>query len=166
MLIENGRALAYALVNRQRIDFGEWSSALPLGGSVDNVGIVDDKQAVLADAEFAVVIENSANYVSEKLFDAMFAGCVPLYVGPPLSSVGIPDDVAVQLGGAARARDFVDAVHTLGAEEKSRVLRAGAEWLAGQESYATWAMPNALARLVDAIDDNIGPESTNEMRSA
>lgn len=159
VLVENGRALAYAIVNRQRIDLAEWSTALPLDGTVDNVGIVGDKQAVLAAAEFGIVIENSASYVSEKLFDAMFAGCVPLYVGPPLRSVGIPDDVAVQLGAGARPDDFVHAIRTLSEAEKQRVRAAGAAWLAGDEAYRTWAMPHALARLAKAIDANITTEA-------
>lgn len=149
--IENARALAYALVNRQRIDLGEWSGRLPLDGSVDSVGIVADKQALLAAHEFAVVIENSANYVSEKLFDAVGAGCVPLYVGPPLSAMGIPDDVAIQLGRAPRPGDFTAAVRSLSGSRKNLVRRAGSHWLASDQSFQTWAMPHALDRLASEI---------------
>ncbi|MFC5503408.1 hypothetical protein ACFPJ4_14260 [Lysinimonas soli] len=153
--IENARALAYAIVKRERIDPGEWSSRLPLGGSVNNVGIVADKQAVLAEHEFAVVIENSANYVSEKLFDAVMAGCVPLYVGPPLQHMGIPDDVAIQLGRAPKPEAFTETVRTLGTAQKAGVLRAGAAWLADDQTYQTWAMPHALVRLANEIHQTI-----------
>lgn len=153
--IENGRAVAYALVNHQKIDLAEWNRGLPLDGSVTDVGTVSDKQAVLADCEFAVVIENSATYFSEKLFDVIAAGCVPLYVGPPLADLAIPDGVAVQLDVAARPADFIDAVLRLGAEQKDRVLQSGREWLAEESTWQTWAMPGALERLAKAIDSTI-----------
>lgn len=153
--IENARSLAYAVLNRQRVDLGEWSGRLPLDGSVNNVGIVADKQAVLAEHEFAVVIENSANYVSEKLFDAVVAGCVPLYVGPPLQHMGIPDDVAIQLGRAPKPEAFAETVRTLGTAQKAGVLRAGAAWLADDQTYQTWAMPHALVRLANEIHQRI-----------
>jgi hypothetical protein len=158
-LVENGRAFAYAAVNRQRIDLGEWNKGLPLDGTVDNIGIVPDKHRIFLQSEFAVVIENSADYVSEKLFDAMFAGCIPLYVGPELGTLGIPDGVAIQLGATARPDDFIAAVRNLSAAQKSAVIQAGREWLAEESSYQTWAMPNALRRLASAIDTNINKGS-------
>lgn len=155
LLAHNATAVAYAAINGQAIDPREWARPLPLAGSVDNIGIVDDKQAVLASSEFAVVIENSANYVSEKLFDALVAGCVPLYVGPSLSALGIADGLAVQLGANARPRDFTSAVQKLTDSDKSKILGAGRDWLGEQSTWDRWAMPSALAQLARAIDSNI-----------
>lgn len=42
-----------------------------------------------------VVIENSREYVSEKLFDAIQLGCIPVYCGAPLHKLGIPDDIVM-----------------------------------------------------------------------
>lgn len=153
LLVENARAIAYAVINREVVDLREWARAVPTTGSITYLGKVDDKEEVLLDAEFAVVIENSATYVSEKLFDAVIAGCVPLYVGPPLGDYGIPESVAVLL--PPRANAFTDAVRTLTPEQKKAVLDAGAAWLASDETYRRWAMPHALARLADAIHEAI-----------
>ena len=149
--IENARALGYAILNRQRIDLGEWAGRLPLQGSVDNIGIIADKQSELAKHEFAIVIENSANYVSEKLFDAVAAGCVPLYVGPPLEHMGIPGEVAIQLGRAPRSGEFTDAVRAVSDSQRSAVRRAGSQWLADERTVRAWAMPYALDRLASEI---------------
>lgn len=46
---------------------------------------VEDKFSFLRRFRFALVIENSMAYTSEKVFDALLAGVVPIYVGPPLS---------------------------------------------------------------------------------
>lgn len=153
VLVENARAIAYAVLNREVVDLREWARTVPTTGSITHFGKVDDKAAVLLDAEFAVVIENSATYVSEKLFDAVIADCVPLYVGPPLADYGIPEAVAVILPPKASA--FTDAVRTLTSEQKKAVLDAGAAWLASDETYRRWAMPNALARLADEIHTSI-----------
>jgi hypothetical protein len=41
--------------------------------------------------KYAIVIENSADFVSEKLFDCVSAGCLVLYVGPNLDEFNIRD---------------------------------------------------------------------------
>jgi hypothetical protein len=48
-------------------------------------GSIDDKLALLASYRFALALENTrfAGYVSEKLFDCLVAGCIPVYDGAP-----------------------------------------------------------------------------------
>lgn len=52
------------------------------------LGQCEDKFEVLRNYRFCIVIENSADFVSEKLFDAVSMGCLPLYVGPNLLEFG------------------------------------------------------------------------------
>jgi hypothetical protein len=44
---------------------------------------------------YALVIENSAEYMSEKLMEALFAGCIPIYVGPDPQEYGIPKELVI-----------------------------------------------------------------------
>lgn len=47
-------------------------------------GSVEDKASVYSDSKFAFCYENTKNlknYITEKIFDAMMAGCVPIYWG-------------------------------------------------------------------------------------
>lgn len=60
-------------------------------------GKTEDKNKTLSMYKIAVVIENSADFVSEKLFDAVRAGCVTVYVGPSLEKYGIPNSSAIQV---------------------------------------------------------------------
>ena len=46
--------------------------------------------------KFALVIENELSYMSEKLFDAFFAGCIPIYIGPDIAHYGIPKGLVIQ----------------------------------------------------------------------
>lgn len=60
------------------------------------LGEVEDKKEVLSKYKYSIVIENSSDYLSEKLFDAIFSGCIPIYVGPNLTNYEIPDYLYVQ----------------------------------------------------------------------
>ena len=52
------------------------------------------KLAVMSDYKFCICFENSIypGYISEKIFDAFSAGCVPIYYGAPDISSYVPDD--------------------------------------------------------------------------
>lgn len=58
-------------------------------------GPVEDKLATMSNYKYALVIENSAEYMSEKLMEALFAGCIPVYVGPNPEEYGIPKDLVI-----------------------------------------------------------------------
>lgn len=55
-----------------------------------------DKSAVLSKYKVSLVIENETTYLSEKLFDALASGCIPVYVGPKVQDYGIPDGLVFQ----------------------------------------------------------------------
>lgn len=54
------------------------------------IGPVESAVAFLEKYRVAVVIENEATYTSEKLFNALLAGCVCVYVGPDLRQEDFP----------------------------------------------------------------------------
>jgi len=58
-------------------------------------GETSNKIETMSEYKFALVIENSIDYVSEKLIDAIIAGSIPIYVGPNLENFGIPQKVAI-----------------------------------------------------------------------
>lgn len=60
------------------------------------LGKTDNKLETISQYRVSLVIENSAEFMSEKLFDAFLAGSMPVYVGPPLKSFGIPSSLAFE----------------------------------------------------------------------
>jgi len=52
----------------------------------ESKGEVIDKFETYQKYKYALIIENDSTYVSEKLFDALAAGCLPIYVGPVVIS--------------------------------------------------------------------------------
>jgi hypothetical protein len=61
------------------------------------LGTCNDKNETLSRYKIAIVIENSADFISEKLFDSIRAGCVTVYVGPSLEKYGISSGSAIQV---------------------------------------------------------------------
>jgi hypothetical protein len=58
-------------------------------------GPVNTKQSVLLDSKFCICFENARDirgYFTEKIFDCLFAGCVPIYWGEPDIARWIPQE--------------------------------------------------------------------------
>jgi hypothetical protein len=55
-----------------------------------------DKRVCVERYKYSLVIENSADYLSEKLFDAFFTKTLPIYVGPNLDKYGIPSNLVIE----------------------------------------------------------------------
>lgn len=62
-------------------------------------GPIQDKHILMQDSKFALIIENSKRIVTEKMFDAVINGAIPLYFGPDLKSVGLPPGIAIEISG-------------------------------------------------------------------
>jgi len=75
----------------KKIDMGEFH--LPMQFNSRNlhlVGPVESELKFLNQFEWSLVVENEATYLSEKLFNALAAGTIPLYLGPTLDAYKIP----------------------------------------------------------------------------
>jgi hypothetical protein len=58
-------------------------------------GITNNKKSTLNNYKFAIVIENSKNYISEKLFESLDSQCIVLYIGANLNKK-LHNDRAIQ----------------------------------------------------------------------
>lgn len=61
------------------------------------MGELRDKMSLKGKYKVMLVIENSPDYMSEKLFDAFWLGSIPVYAGPQASDYGIPSDLVIQV---------------------------------------------------------------------
>ena len=84
---------------------------------------------VLHDYRFSLVIENSNEYVSEKLVDAILAGTIPLYVGADLSKFGFSEKIAKVC--LPNVLDIKRAMRDLQNDQELQklILRSGQEFL-------------------------------------
>jgi hypothetical protein len=60
-------------------------------------GPTEDKMTTMSHYKYALVIENDLFSLTEKLFDALYAGCIVFYVGPSLEKLGILSRTCVTL---------------------------------------------------------------------
>jgi hypothetical protein len=98
-----------------------------------NKGYVTNKFGLMSKYSFGIVIENSSDYVSEKLIDTIISGVAPIYVGPDLVSHGYPAGICIQVGGKL---DEIEAAMTrIRADERlyGEILKSGREFLSSRE---------------------------------
>lgn len=88
------KSVCLSVSSRSKLSFDQ----TPLRTTVRNLhGHVASKRDFLSKHEFNIVIENQRDYVSEKLFDSLSAGCITLYDGPDLERVGLNPKIALRL---------------------------------------------------------------------
>ncbi len=112
-------------------------------------GWVHSDVSFLAKNEFALVIENDSNYVSEKLFNSLLAGCLPIYVGPSLDIFGIPTDLAIAVD--RESKNFSQAIATLTPDQKKTIKQKGEDFLKSQIDLGSrWNSSSTKARIQEA----------------
>lgn len=122
---------------------------------VDNYhGYTKDKDLTLSNFKFTLVIENSGDYVSEKIIEAIRVGSIPIYVGPTLSDFNIP-------AGVAEACEFnVNSIKrcysNLKQNEKRQeeIRKAGQVFLASQ-SFNSHTNHKVFEELADIVHEQL-----------
>jgi hypothetical protein len=96
----------------------------------------------------APVVENSEELMTEKLFDAWFYGCIPVYVWPDLAPLGFPSSLFIRCKRStvaevsARITEAINIDHGV-------YLRNLQVFLADRETR-DWAAPFAIQKVLDA----------------
>jgi hypothetical protein len=116
-------------------------------------GPSEDKLATLATYKYSLVIENSLDYMSEKLFDCLFAGTLPIYVGPDPSEFGIPEFAAVHAKpNIESVMESIDLARGINLEEwRSSVLA----WLSSEGVEQMWSGPYVLRQILEKVDSEL-----------
>lgn len=127
-----------------------WTGLAGLGSSFSNYhGVTENKIETLNKHKFSLVIENSNEYVSEKLIDAILAKTVPLYIGADLEKCGFPSGIALECD--AQIDSVAEAMMTLKENSKlcSTILNNGEKFI---KSKAFMDMKNELVLRTLATD--------------
>jgi hypothetical protein len=115
------------------------------------LGSPSEKLELMSGYRVAVVIENSVTYLSEKIFDAFFAGCIPVYVGPPISSYGIPENLVVQVG--ASVREVAQGILVAQGIDYDLWKEKVNTFLTSDSTVEAWTETKVYQRLLDIIQE-------------
>lgn len=107
-----------------------------------DISSIEDKFELLLRSKFAIVVENSDEYVSEKIIDALLAGAIPIYKGPSLDQFGIPDDCYLRMPDDYRMIPAL--IGSLSSQEQVALYEAGREFCNSEELSKNWS-PRAVA---------------------
>ena len=99
-------------------------------------GEVADKRDTLRRFRFALCIENTVfpGYISEKIFDAMLARTIPLYLGAPDIDHYIPEGVYIDLRRFSGFVDVLDFISSMGTDGAQQHLEAATGFLTSNGS--------------------------------
>jgi hypothetical protein len=100
-------------------------------------GSTPDKFKTLSNYKFALVIENSYEFFSEKFFDAILGGCIPIYVGLDLNQFKIPDNL--YLKAEANLHSIAKAYETAKSMDYKLWENQAADWLNNKDTYKLWS---------------------------
>lgn len=109
-----------------------------------------DKHQVIEKSKYSLVIENSDTYISEKLFDAMIGGSIPIYYGPNLREYGL-DDGALVVRHLGSTEELLDKLRTMSEEEAKARLLAISSFLRSEEFQNEWLSEKVYFKIAKSI---------------
>jgi hypothetical protein len=154
-IIKRAVALKNSLIAREGISWGELLSELSYKYP-EYRGHVEVKESVLEDAELSLVIENESDWITEKLFDSICCGAVPIFVGPDLSDqFPLLENCVVRVN--ASAKNILEKVLTLTAQELEEKRLAIKHFLSlkGDEGIEFWRPENLWKRAANIVRDTL-----------
>lgn len=113
------------------------------------IGKVDSAIEFLRHVDIAVVIENDASYVSEKLYNAILAGTFPVYVGPRLEECGLPSEIALEVGHTPE--EILSAIATIDQRMIIRWREFRERWLNEDSTLERWSESQGIRNLFNKI---------------
>jgi alpha(1,3/1,4) fucosyltransferase len=90
-------------------------------------GVVADKLKVYEQYKFAICYENAKDltgYISEKIFDCLFSGCVPVYWGAPNIAGFIPEECFIDRRKFSSIESLYNFMRSISEEEYFKYLLA------------------------------------------
>lgn len=116
-------------------------------------GPVEDKHAILKQSKFNLVIENAPETVSEKLFDALLAGTVPIYLGPKLSDYKLPNGLVIEYDG--NVHKIAQILAEISEQEVLKLLTSGSVFIKSKEFVNDWSAENVNKEIVKIIENYV-----------
>jgi hypothetical protein len=128
---------------------------------------VNDKLKRLTSYRFCISVENyrgTHDYISEKIFDPLLAGSVPVYLGDENITKLVPEKVIVDVRNFRNHRDLLNYLHSCSQAEWAGMYEAGQAFLK-TEAARSFSTDNFVRQMNDILVKILGlgrpPEPDN-----
>lgn len=95
-------------------------------------GPAKSKHEVLTKTKYCICFENAKNipgYITEKIFDCLFAGCIPIYLGDADIAQVIPDSCFIDFRKFSNYRDLYQYISNMSPEYFANYQQAAIQFL-------------------------------------
>jgi hypothetical protein len=115
---------------------------------------ISAKRSILAQYRFAVCFENTvfSGYLTEKLFDCLLAGCIPIYWGDPTVSEQVPPECFIDYRRLGSMAELERYLQQLGPHEIKCYLDAAADFLMSA-AYTHFLAETSATELLNAVSN-------------
>jgi hypothetical protein len=103
-------------------------------------GPILDKHQLLKQSKFSLVIENSNHTVTEKIFDSLINGTIPIYVGANLQLANMPADLAFPIRGSED--EIMEIIKNHSKADIVQKLEAISKYLNSENFFKHWLHSN------------------------
>jgi hypothetical protein len=119
-------------------------------------GIVTAKSTILKQYKFSICYENARDipgYITEKIFDCFFSGCVPVYWGAPNITDYIPKGTFIDRRKFGSYAELFEFLKTMSPEKYREYLKSIESFVNGPDIYPFSAENFADTVLYKAVQD-------------
>ena len=99
-------------------------------------GPAKTKQSVLLQAKFCICFENARDirgYLTEKIFDCFFAGCIPVYWGDPDITRWVPKECFIDFREIGAFDTLYSYISNMSKDQYNQLQKAGQEFIGNKE---------------------------------
>ena len=125
---------------------------------------VADKLKVISKYRFCIAVENyrgKRDYISEKIFDPMIAGSVPVYLGDENITNVVPGDAFVDVRHFKNQTDLLHYLKSCPESEWRQMIEAGRSFLKSEtaKSFSTETYVDLMNRILLNVLDLANPKA-------
>lgn len=114
-------------------------------------GFVTNSVEFMRKHVFVLIVENDSFCITEKFFDAVSAGCIPIYYGPNLDAYGVPQDIYIKIDDSVQVAELLSRLERMTIEDQTNLRLKATEWCLEPETLARWSETIAMKRLWESI---------------
>ncbi len=116
------------------------------------LGFIDDKITFMNGFRYALIIENDNYRPTEKIFDALMAGCIPIYFGPEFAGDEIPSDIFIRIESPNKFANLLKMLEDVPESDYTSMRDRGQAWISSVETYERWSENQLMSGLSSRIN--------------